>query len=880
MSLSSLIVQREVATMRQVEEALARQVIYGGDLATNLLEVAPVDEGALTQLIAEAMRLAPAPMGELPVAPERARLVPPEMAISRGIVPLQLDGDVLVLAVVEPIPADVEERLMFALGVAIEQRAAPAVRIHQAIARLYGAPLDRRMERLVAQLSGLPTPPPMPTPYTPPLGSPVARTPERSEGPGANTNVARTPERSEGPGANTNIPRIRTPSIPFRRQTAPGFPETPGPVSPPLAAPAAPDDSRESVPPTTPGASGRRNSLLQRDMPSGIRPGRRRRGPITFDVARREAEEASDRDALLDLFFDFSRQFFDYAALFLVHGDIAEGRDAFGPGASRERVVCIGVPLDLPSLMSHAREERTPVVARAQADGLDAVLMADLQRPRDAEIGIVPLVVRTRTVAMLLGDCAEAGVDRESMQQLTTFAAIVGQALERIIVRRKLEGFVAVGRASDAGSPAPTAITAPPESPPRLQAASRIIPTSTMPPPPPNVATVRRMSGPPIPREEPDSPRRLGSLIPQGGGHDDGSAAPQLVDDLRDGPGLREDLDARALFDILGWETGAEEPELPPPSSAIAVPLHSPPHGHTAPSEELPTVIVDLEEELATIVDRVLSGEADDSAEAELLRQGERAMRVLMARFPGPVTFERTRIASMPNPPRASECGPLLRLVARERKVALPFVLERLSDPDPETRGWATHLLCELAYDEAIPHVLARLRDPDAVTRASAVQAIAAVARGSPDEVRDAIKDLAVSADSADRAAAFAAMARLRQPAFVPDLMRALADGDERVVAAAHEALVQVTGQDFGSDALPWLKWWEQNGSLHRIEWLIDSLTNEVSEIRRGAGEELRTITREYFGYSSDLPPRDRERAQQRYRDWWITEGRTRFRRR
>jgi hypothetical protein len=890
MSLSSLIVQREVATMREVEEALARQVIYGGDLATNLLEVAPVDEGALTQLIAEAMRLAPAPMGELPVAPERARLVPSETAILRGIVPLQLDGEVLVVAVVEPIPADVEEGLMFALGVAIDQRAAPAVRVRQAIARLYGAPLDRRMERLIARLSGLPTPPPMPAPpYTPPFGSPVARTPERSEGAGANANVARTPERSEGAGANANAkanakanaPRIRTPSMPFRRQTAPGFPETPGPVSAPLAAPAPSDDSRDSIPPPTPVVSQRRNSLLQRDMPSGIRPGRRRRGPITFDLAKREAEEASDRDALLDLFFDFSRQFFDYAALFLVHGDIAEGRDAFGPGASRERVVGIGVPLDLPSLMSNAREQRTPLVAKAQADGLDAVLLADLQRPRDAEMGIVPLVVRTRAVAMLLGDCAEAGVDRESMQQLTTFAAIVGQALERIIVRRKLEGFVAVGRASDVGPPAPEAITAPPESPPRLQAASRIIPTSTMPPPPPNVATVRRMSGPPIPREEPDSPRRIGSLDPQGGGgREDGSAVPQLVDDLRVGSGIREDLDARALFDILGWETGAEEPEVPPPSSAIAVPLHSPPHGRTAPAEELPTVIVDLEEELSTMVDRVLSGEADDSAEAELLRQGERAMRVLMARFPGPVTFERARIASMPNPPRASECGPLLRLVARERKVALPFVLERLSDPDPETRGWATHLLCELAYDEAIPHVLARLRDPDACTRASAVQAIAAVARASPDEVRDAIKDLAVSADSADRAGAFAAMARLRQPAFVPDLMRALADGDERVVAAAHEALVQVTWQDFGSDALPWLKWWEQNGSLHRIEWLIDSLTNEVSEIRRGAGEELRAMTREYFGYSNDLPPRDRERAQQRYRDWWITEGRTRFRRR
>src|SRR5271165_1755826 len=105
MSLSSLIVQREVATMRQVEEALARQVIYGGDLATNLLEVARPDEGALTRLLAESMHLRPAPSGALPDVPKTVRsLVPPEMASQRSIVPLAVQGDKLLLAVAEPLP--------------------------------------------------------------------------------------------------------------------------------------------------------------------------------------------------------------------------------------------------------------------------------------------------------------------------------------------------------------------------------------------------------------------------------------------------------------------------------------------------------------------------------------------------------------------------------------------------------------------------------------------------------------------------------------------------------------------------------------------------------------------------------------------------------
>ena len=88
-----------------------------------------------------------------------------------------------------------------------------------------------------------------------------------------------------------------------------------------------------------------------------------------------------------------------------------------------------------------------------------------------------------------------------------------------------------------------------------------------------------------------------------------------------------------------------------------------------------------------------------------------------------------------------------------------------------------------------------------------------------------------------------------------------------------------MTLQDLGTDARLWLRWWEQNSAKHRIEWLIDALGHDVTELRKSAAEELRALTKEYFGYAGDLPPRDRDRAQQRYRDWWEMEGRSRFRR-
>src|SRR5271154_4509673 len=149
MSLSSLIVQRRVATMRQVEEAMARQVIYGGDLVTNLLEVTHVDEAILTEVLASSMRLPPAPSGALPTLGESARaFVTPELAAEHIMVPIELRGEELVLAVSGPLPADFKGDASQRLGKRVVERAAIPARVWQAIAQTYGIRLDRRIHRL------------------------------------------------------------------------------------------------------------------------------------------------------------------------------------------------------------------------------------------------------------------------------------------------------------------------------------------------------------------------------------------------------------------------------------------------------------------------------------------------------------------------------------------------------------------------------------------------------------------------------------------------------------------------------------------------------------------------------------------------------------
>ena len=77
---------------------------------------------------------------------------------------------------------------------------------------------------------------------------------------------------------------------------------------------------------------------------------------MTLARAREELARATSRNEVLDVFFGFACQFFEYSALFAVHNALAEGLDAWGKGADRETVLGIGVPLDLPSSLSEAAE--------------------------------------------------------------------------------------------------------------------------------------------------------------------------------------------------------------------------------------------------------------------------------------------------------------------------------------------------------------------------------------------------------------------------------------------------------------------------------------------------------------------------------------------
>jgi hypothetical protein len=710
-----------------------------------------------------------------------------------------------------------------------------------------------------------------------------------------------TPERRSVP-PSARVPFRPSPTPPVQTAAVPASARTPTDLGfPAVPAPAAPVADTSETP---------RATLVQRDS-SAPRAARRRRGPIVPDQARKELQDADGRDGILDLFFDYARQYFDYSAIFVVHSDIAEGRDAYGDGASRDRVQAIGVPLDLPSVLASARDACAAVKVEPNQDGLDPVLLGDLERKTRGEVLVVPIVVRTRCVALFYGDSGDDGVDVTASRDVAAFGLLVGQRFEKMIVRKKLEGYrpgsapapslagganvpakpgsraalppqtrtVPIPRSVDPEIESNTSPEFPLETPtpafaletstpafaletptpaftsPRIDDLGEPPPSSSPPspphivpeselPPPPNAFVVRRPSGPPIPREEP-----IGDVPAIPPPHPPPSA-PSVASDSA------------------------------PPSASFAVAPHRPPLSRADESPALPSVIVDVDETAGALVDRVVATGSDEAAESELIRQGQKAMPAIMSRFPGPTVVDRARVED--GSLRAAECGPVLRLIAGQRRAALPFILPLVGDGDPLRRYWATFLLTELAYPEVVDPLVPRLFDPDPSVRKVARLAARALGEVAPEALMDRLvrfyRDPSLSHDR--RIEMIETLGELRERLAVPLLIDALNDELEEVAAAARRALMTVTRQDLGRDSKKWQTWWAQNGGRHRIEWLIDALMHEVPAIRRAAGDELKTLTKEYFGYYDDLPRKEREKAHQRYREWWANEGRLRFQRR
>ncbi len=105
------------------------------------------------QMIAQALGTEVADVSSMEFPPELLSLVPPQTARNQGVLPLDFDGTILRVAVVNPLDPNVVDNLRFATQKDIMIYVAPAAQIQTMIERYYGSETSD-MEDVLASLAG------------------------------------------------------------------------------------------------------------------------------------------------------------------------------------------------------------------------------------------------------------------------------------------------------------------------------------------------------------------------------------------------------------------------------------------------------------------------------------------------------------------------------------------------------------------------------------------------------------------------------------------------------------------------------------------------------------------------------------------------------
>jgi HEAT repeat protein len=303
--------------------------------------------------------------------------------------------------------------------------------------------------------------------------------------------------------------------------------------------------------------------------------------------------------------------------------------------------------------------------------------------------------------------------------------------------------------------------------------------------------------------------------------------------------------------------------------------LTSPTH-----DREVPSVIVDMGDSINALVENLLHADPQGEIPAidALLKVGEVALPALAQSFPGPLWFDRRRPHR--RLPRGRDVSPVARALVAFRDRAAPYVGALAGAASAERRFYALMVAAEIPAGPLVDPVVQRVFDEDAGVRSLALEVLPKL-RAFP-EMTDQLVFLRRTGrirgkDPARRLHALAALAALRDAAALRMLVDLLEDEDAPVRHAAHEALVVLTCEDLGESMRRWAAWADRNEGRHRIEWLMDALLSSDERLRTLAGEELKTLTQQYFGFHPALSRKEREVIQAKYRQWWEHEGKAAF---
>lgn len=440
MRLGEQLLKDGLVTAEGLEEALEAQVVHGGRLGTNLVELGLLSEQDLARTLGKLHNSAFA-SGDMVPDPKALELVSANHADDKEYVPMRVDATRLSIAVVNPHDFTTLDAIAFRTGKRVVPVVIPEFRMNQLLRRYCKAfrPLraidmdavrPRSSQGTSAELAKAVEKPPdlMSEEEFQAVYASALRGGAADEGDGGEEEIITGVEVLEA--TPEPLPQV-APAPPVAVQRPP----TPMPVAPPLPSPPV------AVPPRTTPAQvlsqapvapmgGAPSAELQR--PPEPPP-----TPLTFAEAQAELARSSDREDVAHTVLRFALGKWKRNLLLSVQGSLVTGWRGMGEGVRDAVVRRIGVPLREQSTFRLVRDTRSHYIGPVRRDAAMGMFYKLLGGGFPTTAVILPLLVRGKVVHLLYVDNGPNELTLPDVGELLILSQSVGRSYEAMMRRRK-----------------------------------------------------------------------------------------------------------------------------------------------------------------------------------------------------------------------------------------------------------------------------------------------------------------------------------------------------------------------------------------------------------------------------------------------------------
>lgn len=137
--LGEILIEEKVIDEMQLKAALGHQQQWGGKLGTTLIEMSFVTERALADVLEKQLGLRMIDLSTLDVPESALKKLPSSVAKKHNVLPIDIRGHILTLAMSDPTDLNVIDEIQFTTGVTIRPALALESQIRKAIRRYYDA---------------------------------------------------------------------------------------------------------------------------------------------------------------------------------------------------------------------------------------------------------------------------------------------------------------------------------------------------------------------------------------------------------------------------------------------------------------------------------------------------------------------------------------------------------------------------------------------------------------------------------------------------------------------------------------------------------------------------------------------------------------------